>query len=102
MGLVFQILRNDHVDRFNRAGCTNSADGVSGPGVCHAIHDHSQSASDLALAGYAGGALLGGAGALLLVLGGDDGAPKHAAREVAIRCGPAALGEVGAVCMGRF
>ena len=102
MGLVFQILRSDHVDRFNRAGCTSSTEGVAGPGVCHSIHDHSQSASNLALAGYAGGALLGGAGTLLLVLGGGDGASHHAAAGASIGCAPSAVGDVGAACMGRF
>jgi len=102
-GLTAQMVVQRHVSAFNEAGCNWHAGMITGPSGCASIEDKETTARRLSYGGYAGAALLGGAGAFLLFLGPKAQAPSEpSAGDVALLCAPAGPGAVGLSCAARF
>ena len=101
-GVGFHIARESRAKAFNRDGCANPNGTVIGPAGCQATYDGIQSAGGIALAGYIGGAVLAGAGIVLLYThrGGTDDAPAARPSEALLVCGPGA--GLGISCGARF
>jgi hypothetical protein len=98
VGVVFHVTRNGRASDFNSQGCIDDNGQISGPpaGNCASRYDGVQHAQDFAIAGYAGAALLGGAGAYLWLTDRGAGADRISA----LGCGPG--GGLGLACAGRF
>ena len=99
-GIAFHLIHESRAKSYNGHGCTPAA-GLP-PGDCQSLYDGVNSAGYIAIAGYAGAAVLDGLATYLLVSGPSAPADKVAAAETGFRfqCGPTA--GLGVVCAGRF
>jgi hypothetical protein len=97
-GVTFHILHESRAKSYKDYGCQSD----SPPADCQSRYDRVNSASYLAIAGYAGAVVLGGLATYLLVSGPSAPADKVAATETGFRfqCGPTV--GLGVVCAGRF
>jgi len=104
LGVAFHVIRESRAHAFNDAGCGEMDGRVSGGGDCQGRFDGVETARNLAIAGYVGAAVLGGAGAVVLLTGRSD-PPATASASIlrTVICAPGSDGAGGGiVCAGRF
>lgn len=94
------VAREDQVSRYNGPACDPT---VWAPRVetCPSLRAEIDVTTGLAAMAWIGGALLGGAGALLVVLAPASSEAGAAPESVRVACGPGTLG-LGVACAGRF
>ncbi len=99
-GIAFHVIRENRAKSYNGDRCT-PATGLPASD-CQSLYDGVNSAGYIAIAGYAGAAVLGGLATYLLVRSPSAPADKVAAAETGFRfqCSPTA--GLGVVCAGRF
>jgi hypothetical protein len=99
-GVAFHVIHENRAKSYNGHGCTPAA-GLP-PGDCQSLYDGVNSAGYIAIAGYAGAAVLGGLATYLLVRSPSAPEDKVAAAETGFRfhCSPTA--GLGVACAGRF
>ena len=71
-GITFHVIREDRASNFNGSGCFTSGGAVAGPAGCQSQYDGVQSAGTVAIIGYVGAALLGGAAAAFALWARND------------------------------
>jgi hypothetical protein len=106
VGVTFHILRESRAGAFNDDGCHSFDNMITGPADCQSRYDGVQTARNLAIAGYAGAALLGAAGAILFFTGGGSSSSGASSATTAAvdhgltwQCTPT---PAGVACAGRF
>jgi hypothetical protein len=99
-GIAFTLIHENRAKSYNSHGCS-PATGLP-PSDCQSLYDSVHTAEYVAIAGYAGAAVLGGVATYLLVRSPSAPADKVAAAETGFRfqCGPTV--GLGVVCAGRF
>jgi hypothetical protein len=99
-GIAFHLTHESRAKSYNSHGCTPAA-GLS-PSDCQSLYDGVNSAQYIAIAGYAGAAVLGGLATYLLLSGRGTPAEKVATADTGFRlqCSPTA--GLGVICAGRF
>lgn len=99
-GIAFHVIHESRARSYNSHGCTPTT-GLP-PSDCQSLYDGVNSAGYIAIAGYAGAAVLGGLATYLLIRSPSAPADKVAAVETGFRfqCGPTA--GLGVTCAGRF
>jgi hypothetical protein len=98
-GVVFHIVREGRVGDFADAGCGENNLDVPLGADCRGKHDAVGSAGTMAVVGYAGAALLGGAGTYFFLTAPDG--PTRASSRPSLVCAPG-VGDLGMSCRAIF
>lgn len=101
MGVIFHVVRENKAREFTNRNpqCWDGPGGLEGE--CQTLKNGVKSAGLLMIVGYAGAAVLGGAGGFLLWQGSREPGAATASRGVRLACAPQ-VGATGVVCGARF
>jgi hypothetical protein len=100
VGILYQVIREQRAGVFNNDGCHVSGGIVTGPGDCQSRYQDIQGAQKWAIGGFAGAAVLGGVGAVLILTGASASNGAVSTRNAGLRCVPTAA--LGLICAARF